>query len=54
MNDPLIAALRATARGYRYAAENPEAAADLLTFVISIPFLFFFFRKHLSAPDAAE
>ncbi len=34
--------------------EAVQAAADLLTFVISIPFLFFFFRKHLSAPDAAE
>lgn len=34
--------------------EAVQAAADLLTFVISIPFLFFFFRKHLSAPDAEE
>ena len=34
--------------------EAVQAAADLLTFVISIPFLFFFFRKHLSAADAAE
>lgn len=34
--------------------ETVQAAADLLTFVISIPFLIYFFRKHLSAPDAAE
>lgn len=34
--------------------EAVQAAADLLTFVISIPFLIFFFRKYLSAPDAAE
>ena len=34
--------------------EAVQAAADLLTFVISIPFLSYFFRKHLSAPDAAE
>jgi Na+-driven multidrug efflux pump len=34
--------------------EAVQAAADLLTFVISIPFLIYFFRKHLSAPDAAE
>lgn len=31
-----------------------QASADLLTFLISIPFLIFFFKKHLSAPDAAE
>ena len=31
-----------------------QAAADLLTFLISIPFLIRFFRKHLSAPDGEE
>ena len=31
-----------------------QAAADLLTFLISIPFLIFFFKKHLSFPDAEE
>lgn len=31
-----------------------QAGADLLTFVVSIPFLIFFFRKHLSAPDGTE
>lgn len=31
-----------------------QAGADLLTFFVSIPFLIFFFKKHLSAPDAAE
>lgn len=31
-----------------------QAAADLLTCLVSIPFLIFFFRKHLSAPDAEE
>ena len=31
-----------------------QAGADLLTFVVSIPFLLFFFRKHLSAPDGTE
>lgn len=34
--------------------EAVQAGADLLTFLISIPFLIFFFRKHLSAPDAAD
>ncbi len=34
--------------------EAVQAAADLLTFVVSIPFLIYFFRKHLSAPDAEE
>ncbi len=34
--------------------EAVQAAADLLTFVISIPFLIYFFRKHLSAPDAED
>ena len=34
--------------------EAVQAAADLLTFAISIPFLIYFFRKHLSAPDAEE
>ncbi len=29
-----------------------QAAADLLTFLISIPFLIFFFKRYLSAPDA--
>lgn len=31
-----------------------QAASDLLTFLISIPFLIFFFRKYLSHPDGAE
>lgn len=31
-----------------------QAGADLITFLISIPFLIYFFKKHLSAPDAAE
>ncbi len=31
-----------------------QAAADLLTFLVSIPFLIFFFKKYLSAPDAAD
>jgi putative MATE family efflux protein len=31
-----------------------QAGADLLTFLVSIPFLIFFFKKYLSAPDAAE
>ncbi len=31
-----------------------QAGADLLTFLVSIPFLILFFRKHLSAPDAAD
>ena len=31
-----------------------QASADLLTFLVSIPFLIFFFRKYLSAPDAEE
>ncbi len=31
-----------------------QAGADLLTFLVSIPFLIFFFNKYLSAPDAAE
>lgn len=31
-----------------------QAAADLLTFLVSIPFLILFFRKHLSAPDAED
>ncbi len=31
-----------------------QAAADLLTFFVSIPFLILFFRKHLSAPDAED
>ena len=31
-----------------------QAGADLLTFLVSIPFLIYFFRKHLSAPDAEE
>ena len=34
--------------------EAVQAGADLLTFVISVPFLIFFFRRHLSAPDAEE
>ena len=33
--------------------EAVQAGADLLTFLISIPFLIFFFRRHLSAPDEA-
>ena len=31
-----------------------QAAADLLTFLVSIPFLILFFRKHLSVPDAED
>lgn len=31
-----------------------QAAADLLTFLISVPFLILFFRKHLNAPDAED
>ena len=31
-----------------------QASADLLTFLVSVPFLIFFFRKYLSAPDAEE
>ncbi len=31
-----------------------QAGADLLTFLISIPFLIFFFKRRLSAPDATE
>ena len=31
-----------------------QAGADLLTFFVSVPFLIFFFRKNLSAPDAEE
>ena len=31
-----------------------QAGADLLTCFVSIPFLIFFFKKYLSAPDAAE
>lgn len=31
-----------------------QAAADLLTFLISVPFLVFFFRKRLSAPDVTD
>ena len=31
-----------------------QAAADLLTFLVSIPFLIFFFRKNLSLPDGTE
>jgi len=31
-----------------------QAGADLLTFLVSIPFLIFFFKKYLSAPDAEE
>jgi putative MATE family efflux protein len=34
--------------------ESVQAAADLLTFLVSIPFLIFFFRKYLSHPDGAE
>lgn len=34
--------------------EAVQAAADLMTFLISIPFLIFFFRKHLSFPDAED
>ncbi len=34
--------------------EAVQASADLLTFLVSIPFLIYFFRKHLSAPDAEE
>lgn len=31
-----------------------QASADLLTCLVSIPFLIYFFKKHLSAPDGAE
>ena len=31
-----------------------QAAADLLTFLVSTPFLIFFFRKYLSLPDVQE
>ena len=31
-----------------------QASADLLTFLVSIPFLIHFFKKRLSAPDAEE
>jgi putative MATE family efflux protein len=34
--------------------EAVQAGADLLTFLVSIPFLIFFFKKYLSAPDAEE
>ena len=34
--------------------EAVQAGADFLTFLVSIPFLIFFFKKYLSAPDAAE
>jgi len=34
--------------------ESVQAAADLLTFLVSIPFLIFFFRKYLSHPDGTE
>ena len=34
--------------------EAVQAGADLLTFLISIPFLIHFMRKHLSAPDFEE
>lgn len=31
-----------------------QAGADLCTFLVSIPFLIYFFKKHLSAPDEAD
>ena len=34
--------------------EAVQASADLLTFLVSIPFLIFFFRKYLSASDVEE
>jgi len=34
--------------------EATQAGADLLTFFISIPFLIYFFKKRLSAPDAED
>ena len=34
--------------------ESVQAAADILTFSISIPFHVYFFRKHLSLPDAED
>ena len=34
--------------------ESVQAAADILTFLISIPFHVYFFRKHLSLPDAED
>ena len=38
----------------RFAERFVQAGADLLTFLISIPFLIFFFKRRLSAPDATE
>jgi putative MATE family efflux protein len=34
--------------------EAVQAASDLLTFLVSIPFLIFFFRKYLSRPDVQD
>ncbi len=34
--------------------EAVQAASDFLTFLVSVPFLIFFFRKHLSLPDTSE
>ncbi len=34
--------------------ESVQAAADILTFFISIPFHIFFFKKHLSEPDIVD
>ncbi|MBQ1820655.1 MAG: MATE family efflux transporter [Clostridia bacterium] len=34
--------------------EAVQASADLLTFLVSIPFLILFFRKYLSRPDETE
>ena len=34
--------------------ESVQAAADVLTFLISIPFHIYFFKKHLGDPDAQE
>ena len=34
--------------------ESVQAVADILTFLISIPFHIFFFKKHLSLPDAED
>jgi Na+-driven multidrug efflux pump len=34
--------------------ESTQAGADLLTFLVSIPFLIFFFRKYLFLPDEQD
>lgn len=37
-----------------FGVESVQASADILTFLISIPFHIFFFKKHLSLPDAED